>query len=121
MNFLAFLIFLIIVMFLLEKITVKKLRIEKIRISETSGKNLDRWGRGIILLIFLSTLWFVIDSNSDSLTKFYFMTYLALLLGFQAIMEFVFIKGSKQYITTTILLLMSLIIMYNIDKFTFLE
>nr|WP_256522463.1 DUF4181 domain-containing protein [Halobacillus sp. A5] len=108
-------------MFVTEKITNKILRVEKVRISETSGKNLDRWGRGIILLVFIITLWFVIDLNSDALIKYYLMAYLAIILGFQAIMEFTFIKDSKQYISTMIILLMSLIIMYNVDKFPFLE
>ncbi|MCP3029008.1 DUF4181 domain-containing protein [Halobacillus sp. A5] len=121
MEFVAFLIVLIAMMFVTEKITNKILRVEKVRISETSGKNLDRWGRGIILLVFIITLWFVIDLNSDALIKYYLMAYLAIILGFQAIMEFTFIKDSKQYISTMIILLMSLIIMYNVDKFPFLE
>ncbi|CDQ21258.1 protein of unknown function [Halobacillus karajensis] len=121
MEFLALLILLIALMFVTEKVTNKILRVEKVKISETSGKPLDRWGRGIILLVFLCTLWFVIDFNSDALIKYYLMTYLAIILGFQAIMEFTFIKDSKHYVSTMIILLMSLIIMYNVDKFPFLE
>nr|WP_239534224.1 DUF4181 domain-containing protein [Thalassobacillus pellis] len=108
-------------MFLTEKFTNKILRVQKVKISETAGKNLDRWGRGIILLVFLSLLWFVIDFNSDTIIKYYLMSYLAIILGFQAIMEFIFIKGSKQYISTMILLIMSLFIIYNVDKFLTLE
>ncbi len=121
MEFLVFLIVLITLMFMTEKITNKILRVEKVRISDTSGKNLDRWGRGIILSVFLSALWFGIDINSDALIKYFFMSYLAITLGFQAIMEFIFIKDSKQYISTMMLLIMSLIIVYNVDNFPFLE
>ncbi|MBM7553911.1 DUF4181 domain-containing protein [Thalassobacillus pellis] len=121
MGFVAFFIVLTSLMFLTEKFTNKILRVQKVKISETAGKNLDRWGRGIILLVFLSLLWFVIDFNSDTIIKYYLMSYLAIILGFQAIMEFIFIKGSKQYISTMILLIMSLFIIYNVDKFLTLE
>ena len=119
MEFILFLIGLLILLLVVEKITNKILGVEKKKISETSGKNIDRWGRGIILVIFLSTLWFVITIDSDILTKLYWMTNLALLIGFQAITEFIFIKKSKQYISTSIMLILGLILMYNIDKFPF--
>ncbi|WP_404451870.1 DUF4181 domain-containing protein [Virgibacillus necropolis] len=121
MKFVAFFIGLLILLFVVEKVTNKILGVERKKVSETSGKNLDFWGRGIILVIFLSTLWFVITNNSDILTKFYWMTYLALLIGFQVIMEFIFIKESKQYISTTLLLILCLVVMYNIDNFPFLD
>ena len=44
----------------LEKILNRLLGVEKKKISETPGKNVDRWGRGIILIFFLSTLPFFI-------------------------------------------------------------
>ena len=61
----------------------------------------------------------MVTINSDILTKLYWMIHLTLLLGFRAIMEFIFIKESKQHISTTIILIFGLIIMYNIDKFPF--
>ena len=40
---------------LLEKGINKLLGVEKKKVSETSGKKVDRWGRGIILILFLCT------------------------------------------------------------------
>lgn len=117
LKFIAVLISLFIVLFFVEKGVNKILGVEEMKISETPGKNVDRWGRGIILVSFLITLWFVITINSDIITKLYWMTYLALLTGFQAILEFVFFKESKQYISTIIILILGLILLYNIEFF----
>ncbi|WP_345240357.1 DUF4181 domain-containing protein [Pontibacillus salipaludis] len=119
MNFIALLLVLSILVFMVEKITNKILRVEKVKLSETSGKNIDRFGRGVILLIFVTTLWFVLKNDSTMITKLYFMTYITFLFGFQAIMEFIFIKGSKQYISTVVLLVITLIIMYNLTEIFF--
>ncbi|GGH19930.1 hypothetical protein GCM10008013_16970 [Paenibacillus segetis] len=51
----------------------------------------------------------------------YFLTSLALLFGFYAIMEFIFIKETKQYISTTIILIIVLVIMFNLDQFPLLD
>lgn len=102
-------------MLLIEKITNKILGVQKKKVSETPGKNIDRWGRGIILVIFLSTLWFVITNDSDKILKLFWMTYLVLSIGFQAIMEYIYVKDSKQYISTIILLIVFLITIYNIE------
>ncbi|KGP90225.1 hypothetical protein N780_05790 [Pontibacillus chungwhensis BH030062] len=117
MNVIVLLLVFSILLFMVEKITTKILKVEKIMISETSGKKIDRFGRGVILLIFVSTLWFVVKNDSILITKLYFMTYLTFLLGFQAVMEFFFIKGSKQYISTVVVLVVSLILFYNFNEF----
>lgn len=115
MNLVLLLLILVLIIFLTEKLTYKILGVQKKKIAETRGKNIDRWGRAIILVIFLSTLWFVFNKDSDNILKLYWMVYLTFLLGFQAVMEFIFIKDSKQYMGTTILLILSLIIIYNLD------
>ncbi|MGF6949076.1 heme/copper-type cytochrome/quinol oxidase subunit 4 [Neobacillus sp. B4I6] len=116
MEFLVLIIVLIILGFLLEKIINKLLGVEMKKISETSGKNVDRWGRGIILVIFLCTLPFVITKDTNVM-KWDWILYLILLLGFQSILEWKYLKNSKQYVTTLILLMLSVIIMYNIEYF----
>lgn len=113
----TFLIVLIIMLALIEKIVNKMLGIQREKLSETPGRNIDRWGRSILLISYLITLWFVIANDSDVTMKLYSMTYLTLFLGFQVIMEFIYIKDSKQYISTTILLIFGLIALYNIDSF----
>ena len=88
-----FLIFL--VLFLVEKTVYKLFGVEKKKISETSGKNIDRWGRAIILVIFLSILPFVIAKEIDVM-KWYFIGFFVVSLGFQSILEWKFMKNSKQ-------------------------
>ncbi|TXC92773.1 DUF4181 domain-containing protein [Metabacillus litoralis] len=115
MNLVLLLLILVLIIFLTEKLTYKILGVQKKKIAETRGKNIDRWGRGIILVIFLCTLWFVINQDSDTIMKLYWMVYLTFLLGFQAVLEFIFIKDSKQYLGTAIFLILGLIIIYNLD------
>jgi len=115
-GFWVLIIALIIWAFLLEKIINKLLGVEKKKISETSGEKIDRWGRGIIFVIYLCTLPFVITKDT-SVMKWYWMLYFILLLGFQSIMEWKYLKDSKQHVTTLIFLMLSIIIMYNIEYF----
>lgn len=110
------LIILVILVFLLEKIVNKLLGVEKKKVSETSGKNVDRWGRGIILVIFLGTLPFVVTKDTNVM-KWYLVLSSIFSLGFQSILEWKYLYNSKQYVTTLIFLMLSVIIMYNIEYF----
>ncbi len=101
--------------FLLEKIINKLLGVEKKKVSETSGKKVDRWGRGIILVIFLCTIPFF-TLNTDGM-KWYWIFYFIVLFGFQSILEWKYLKNSKQHVTTLIFLMLGVIIMYNIEYF----
>jgi dipeptide/tripeptide permease len=105
-----------ILVFLLDKILNKLLGIEKKKISETSGRKIDRWGRGIILVIFLCTLPFVITQDTNVI-KWYWILYVILVMGFQSILEWKYLKDSKQHVTTLIFLMLSVIILYNIEYF----
>lgn len=118
MGFLVLLIILLIFGFLLEKIINKLLCIDKSeKMSETVGKNIYRWGNGIILVIFLCTIPFVITKDANVM-KWYYMLYLIFLLGFQSIMEWKYLKNSKKYVTTLIFLMLGVIIMYNYRVFS---
>ncbi|WHX62384.1 hypothetical protein [Peribacillus frigoritolerans] len=69
MEFLVFIMFFIIIIILtlfINKFLTKWLGVEKKeKISETSGKNIDRWGRGLILLTFLCTLPYAIEEDKN--------------------------------------------------------
>lgn len=81
LKFIAVLIGLFILLFFVEKGANKILGVEKKKISKTPGKNVGRWDRGIIFVSFLITFWFVITINSAIITKLYWLTHLALLIG----------------------------------------
>ncbi|MGI8384185.1 DUF4181 domain-containing protein [Robertmurraya sp. P23] len=78
---------------------------------------MDRWVRSIIVVLFLISLSPL--NTFDS--RFVIMLYWLTLLGFQGIMEYIYIKNSKQYISTTILLILGLIIIYTISIFYSLD
>ena len=115
MGILVLIIVLLILVLLLEKILNKLLGIKKKeRLSETSGKNVDRWGRGIILVIFLCSLPFFIEQEA-SVMKWYYILFWISLLGFESILEWKYLKNSKQYVSTLIFLMLFIIFMYNIE------
>ena len=120
MGFFIFLIVLLILFFLLEK-TINKLlgiKVEK-KISETSGKNVDRWGRGILFVSFLCSLPFFMEQET-SVLKWYYMIVLISVQGFQSIMEWKYLKNSKQYVSTLIYLILGIVFIYNIEIFLIL-
>lgn len=110
-------VFLIILIIISENGVNKLLGVKKEKISETPGKRIDLWGRGIILIISLCTLPFVINKDI-SITKWFWIFYFIILFGFQAILEWKFLKHSKQYITSLIFLLLCIIILYNFEYLT---
>lgn len=114
MKLLVFFLIFGLVLFLVNKVIERSLGIERGKISETSGRNIDRWGRGIIVVIFLSILWFVIDKDIDVM-KWYLIIYFVVSFGFQSILEWKFLRVTKQYVTTLVFLLLSVIIFYNIE------
>lgn len=114
MGSVAFLIVLIIIAFILEKVINKFLGVKRKSISETSGKIVDRWRRGAIVVIFICTLPFVIAKNYTSI-KWFWILYLILLLGSETFMEWKYIKNSKQYISTLIFLILGLIFIYYLE------
>ena len=115
-GFLFFIILVILMVLLMEKVIFKLFGVEKKRISETSGKNIDRWGRSVILIIFLCALPFVVAKDINVM-KWYWILYFILSLGFQSVMEWTYLKNSKQYVTTLIYLMVSVIIVFNIEYF----
>ena len=118
MRFLIFISVFTIFAILLEKIINKLLRVERKKISETSGKKAEKWGRYIILVICLCTLPFFLVQDTDiSSMKWYWILCYIVSLGFQSILEWKYLKHSKQYVTTLIFLILGVISLYNIENF----
>ncbi|MED3573681.1 DUF4181 domain-containing protein [Cytobacillus praedii] len=113
MKFFVFLIVLIILAFLLEKVLNKLFGVQRIKLSETTAKNVDRWRRGIIVGICLCSFPFII--NSIISIKWFWIVFLILSSGSESLLEWIYIKNSKQYITTLIFLILGLIIIYNVE------
>lgn len=116
MGFLGAIIVFVIFMFFVGKITNKLLGVEKRQISETPGENVNRWGSRIILVILLCTTPFV-NMNDPNDVRWYLGLNSVLSLGFQAFLEWKYIKNSKQYVATIIFLLFFFVIILNVEYF----
>ncbi|GGA46029.1 DUF4181 domain-containing protein [Paenibacillus physcomitrellae] len=121
-KFIAFAIGLLLLVYVVVKITNKLLKIEEVEsVSDTPGARIYRWGRVIIFIGFLVSLWYMTGNNSNLLHMYFWMIYTTLLLGFGAVMEFIYIKESKQYISTVIGLIVVLIAIYCVYNNPFLN
>ncbi|WP_342667338.1 DUF4181 domain-containing protein [Domibacillus robiginosus] len=113
-----FLVIFGILCFLVEKLLRKWLGIEKRKISETTGKNIDRLGRVIILIAFLCTFPFTFALTEDlNAMKWYWILYLVLLLGFQGFVQWRYLKNSREYVITLVFLVIGAIAIYSMDYF----
>lgn len=119
MIFIATVIGLFILLFVVELGINNILSIEKEKVSETSGKRVYYWGHMLLFGFLLVLFWLMLES-SDMQKMFYLTSYLVVLFGYQSIMEFIFIKESRQYISSLVLFIVVLVIMLNIESYPFL-
>ncbi len=115
MGFFQFVIIFILLSVLIERVIRKQLGVEKKKISETAGKNVDRWGRGIILVTFLATFPYFIEKE-DEIVKWYWMSYYVILMGFQAFIQWKYLKDSKEYIISLIFLVLGIVFLLSVDS-----
>lgn len=104
MEFTTFLLFLAVGVAIvsgLEFVLKKWLKVKKVKISETEGKNINRWGRGIILVAALVMLPFVISMSFWQMLWFWIIYYSVLSL-FDAFLQWKYARESKEYIMTLI-------------------
>ena len=83
--------------FILESFMRKRLKIEKVKFSNSSAKHADRWGRGIIVLSYLCALPFVLERDPEHLV-WLGVLFCTLLFGFQSFVQWRYSRHSKEYI-----------------------
>ncbi|WP_345239495.1 DUF4181 domain-containing protein [Pontibacillus salipaludis] len=108
------LVILLILLLSLETVIRKQFNIERRYVTDTKGKHIDRWGRGMFVLIAISVLSYAIFSDAPGM-KWYLMGGYVAQFGFQAIIQWMFLKGSKEYVITIVYLALGVITIYNID------
>ncbi len=101
MRLFTIIVILFLVIFVIEKMTEKFLGVKTKKISETPGKRVDRWGRTIIVVIFLCSLP-IVTQYSEIVINISWILFIASLMTFQVILEWRYLKESKQYISTLI-------------------
>lgn len=103
MEFLLIVIGFFIAFFIIEKVLRKWLGIKKVLLAETPAKNIDRWGRGIILAIALCLIPFTIGTGVANRLFWFWFVYLTALTLFQAYLQWKYIEDSKEYVITLLL------------------
>jgi hypothetical protein len=79
------------------------------KISDTNGKNVNRWVKGLLVLIAICIYFFVLDTTDYSTIKWFWLIFFSVAIGFQAFMEWKYLKDSKEYIISLIILAVGLI------------
>lgn len=98
-------LFLVIIQFILRKKIINQ---EADRMSETSGKHVSRWGN--IILVVMGVLFFIyLDLPDLNLKKLYWLGLLVVVLSFNFLIEWKYIRESREHIVTLITLVFSLI------------
>lgn len=87
------------------------------KISETDGKKVDRWIRGILLLFAFSLLFYIDLNNFDAL-KGLFIFFSIIGLGFQAVMEWKYLEG-KKHVASFLLMVISVLAILGIFHVTY--
>ncbi|WP_416143590.1 DUF4181 domain-containing protein [Planococcus koreensis] len=104
MEFATFLVFLAVsvaILYGIDFVLRKWLKIEKVNLSETAGKNINRWGRAIILVVALVLLPFSISGSLWQMLWFWIIYYTVLSL-FEATLQWKYARESKEYLLTMI-------------------
>jgi MFS-type transporter involved in bile tolerance (Atg22 family) len=78
-------------------------------IDETDGRRVDFWVRIILVIIFLVLLFFVVDTSDETIVKLFFIIALTITTAFQSIIEWKYLKNSKEFVVTLILWVIGLI------------
>jgi hypothetical protein len=78
-------------------------------IDETDGRRVDFWGRIILAVIFFCLLFFVIDTSEEMTVKWFFIIFFTIITAFQSIVEWKYLKNSKEYVVTLLLWLIGII------------
>ncbi len=88
------------------------LGVKEKKISETPAKNIDRWRKGIVFVTVFITFPVAIDVIDF---KWYMIFILILSMGSESIVEWKYLKPSKQYITTLIFMVIGILLIYSVD------
>lgn len=102
MGFAIFLLFLaggVAILLGIEFVLRKWLKVQKVNLAETKGKNINRWGKGIILVMALSLFSFALNKDAQFLL-WYWLIYLIIDSLFEALLQWKYARESRAYLLT---------------------
>ena len=79
------------------------------KVSETEGKYIQRWGLVVIAIIGFSSIFFVFDILDTNVMKWFWLFFLILTVGFHSFIEWKFLRESKEYMVSLIVLMIGVI------------
>ncbi|MBD8497003.1 DUF4181 domain-containing protein [Paenibacillus arenosi] len=79
------------------------------KISDTTGKNINRWGKGCLAVLAICFYLFVLDMTDEYMMKWFFLIAFVVSAVFHAIVEWWYLRGSKQYFISILLLMVGLV------------
>lgn len=81
------------------------------KVSETDGEIIQVWGLAVIAVIGLGSM-FVLDISDPQIMKWFWLGFVTLTVGIQAFLDWKFLKETKEYVVSLIVLLIGLIYIY---------
>lgn len=120
--FIVFALYVTVVL-LLEKGLNKLFNVTKQKVSDTDGKMVDRWFRVIMVIVSLSVLIFYIVplmkdfKENVNVIMWYWLIHFGVIFFFQVFMEWKYLKPSKQYLTSLIIIVIILISYFVFYRF----
>ncbi|KGR78032.1 DUF4181 domain-containing protein [Ureibacillus manganicus] len=78
------------------------------KISETKGKYIHKWGYSIIATMGIGSL-FILDIFDPNVMKWFWLGLLILIIGFQTLLDWKYLKGTKEYLVSLIVLVIGII------------
>lgn len=103
---------LLILLVLVELIIKKYILVEESnKISDTDGKSINRWVKGLLTFITLC-MFFVLDTTNINTLKWFWLIVFLVAMGQHVFMEWRYLKGSKEYIISLIKLAVGLIYIF---------
>lgn len=79
------------------------------KISKTDGKIINIIGNLMLIFIAIFSLLFVLDRSEENSLKWFFFNLMIIVYLFNAILEWKYLKNSKEFIVTILLLLFGLL------------
>lgn len=77
---------------------------ERGKVSETSGKNIQRIGYVTLLIIAFSCIYFI-DIMDESVMKWFWLYFYTITIGFHLCLDWVYLRDTNEYLVSLILLI----------------
>jgi hypothetical protein len=114
MTFVWLMMTVVIVLMLVDVVVRKALNIKRVKLTDPKAKKLDVFGRVLCAVIIFVAFPPLLDNGVIQL-KYLFMILFTVLFSFQAILQYIYIKESKEYIITLLMSVVFIVFMLNID------